>query len=144
MKRNARTLDAIATDIHLRGRSNIIAVGKLLNEACAACEHGEWCQWLSDEFEWSDTTADRYRAVATLAAKFPTVGKLQLAQTTLYALTELEEDEPLPAIIDELAKRATKTFLKAGDATEIIEHVVLVRPHGDFPRATLRALEVLD
>jgi Protein of unknown function (DUF3102) len=142
MTKNARTLDAIAIDIHLRGRTNIIAVGKLLNEAHAACEYGEWCTWLV-EFEWSDSTADRYRKVADLVARFPTVGKVQLAPTTLYALTELEE-EALPAVIDELGKRATKVFLKVADATEIIEHVVLVRQYGDFPLATLRALEDIE
>jgi hypothetical protein len=142
-KKNARSLDVIAVDIHLRGRTHIIAVGKLLNEAHEACDHGEWCAWLEKEFEWSSTTADRYRKVADLAERFPTVGKVQLAPTTLYALTELEE-EVLPAVIDALAKRAKKVFLKVADAAEIVDHVTLVRLYGDFPLATLRELEVTE
>jgi Protein of unknown function (DUF3102) len=141
-KKNARTLDAITVDIHKHERTNIVAVGKFLNEAREACEHGEWCAWLEKEFEWSSTTADRFRAVADLVSKTPVVGELQLTPTTLYALTELEE-EALPAVIDALAKRAKKVFLKVADATEIIDHVILARQHGDFPLATLRALEGL-
>jgi hypothetical protein len=142
-KKNARTLDAITVDIHKHERTNIVAVGKLLNETRLACEHGEWCAWLEKEFEWSSTTADRYRAVANLVANSPALGKLQLAPTTLYALIELEE-EALPAIIDELAKHAKKVFLKVADATEIIDHVSLVRQYGNFPLATLRELEVIE
>jgi hypothetical protein len=142
MKKNARELDAIAADIHLRGRTNIIAVGRLLNEAHEACKHGDWGQWLNDEFEWSGTTADRFRAVATLAELFPKLGKLQLAPTTLYAIVDLAE-EAQPDVIDELAKHASKVFLKAPDAAEIIDRVVLARQYGDLPFATLYALDNL-
>jgi hypothetical protein len=122
-KRNASSpLDEIAVEINQLARGNIIDIGKLLLEAKAQCEHGEWLEWLDSEFDWSVTTAERYMASAELVAKFPTVGNLNIAPSTIYALADREDDDQdLPAIIDELAKHATEKRLRARDAERLIE-----------------------
>jgi hypothetical protein len=142
-KRNARALDTIAADIHALLRTNIIGIGRFLNEAHGACEYGDWCQWLANEFEWSAKTADRYRAVATLADRFVKLSNLKLAKTTLYSLIDESEDD-LPAIIQALEKEASRKFLKAAEAENIIFRARCKHRFGDLPEATLRALDLCE
>jgi hypothetical protein len=53
-----RDLVDIAGDIHALERRSIFDIGKLLIEAHEACEHGEWGDWLDNEFEWSDDSRE--------------------------------------------------------------------------------------
>jgi hypothetical protein len=69
-----------------RETADIIAIGKLLDEANEQLEHGEWLPWLAENFGSSVSTADNYMAAARFAAKFPTVGNLRLRPTALYVL----------------------------------------------------------
>jgi hypothetical protein len=134
--KNHRSLDDIADDIHKLQRNNVFEVGELLLKANAACEHGDWYDWLEDNFEWSEDTAENYMN----AAKLPrSVRDLKLAKTTLYNLTD-EDDKHLPAIIEALAKHATEKQLKPKEADEIILLARLRHEYGDLPEATLRAL----
>ena len=82
-KRKNRTLGTIADDIHTLARTNIFDVGDLLLEAKEQCEHGDWLNWLHDEFGWSWDTAERRMRVAELGAKFSNLRNLKLAATTL-------------------------------------------------------------
>jgi hypothetical protein len=140
-RKNARSLDTIADEIHKFQRVNVFVVGDLLVEAKAACEHGEWLDWLDQHFGWSDSSAERYMNVARLGTQIPQLRNLKLAKTTLYALVEEHGEDDLPSIIAELEKRATKKQLKPSDAKDVIEIAVLRREFGDLPEATLRALE---
>jgi hypothetical protein len=66
---NTRTLPQIAKAIKTlekRTIQNVIEIGKLLHEASAKCEHGEYMDWLKSEFSWSDQTALNYRHVYNL------------------------------------------------------------------------------
>jgi hypothetical protein len=138
-KKNARSLDAIATEIHALERKNIFVIGALLIEAKNSCEHGEWLDWLAREFRYSADTAERTMKVADLATKFRKLRNLKLAKTTLYALTE-EAEADLPDIIDALAKCTAKQKLAAAEAAEIIALVRTRRGVGELPDEVLRAV----
>jgi Protein of unknown function (DUF3102) len=135
--KNVRPLDTIADNINRVARGNIIDIGDLLLEAKAQCEHGQWLDWLYAEFTWSIDSAERYMMVAELAAKFRSLRNLKLGATTLYELADHEGEEDLPAIIEELAKRATKTPLRPADARRVIKIGIGRSRFGDHPDATL-------
>jgi Protein of unknown function (DUF3102) len=151
-RKNVRSLDTIAVNIHQLARGNIIDIGDLLLEAKSQCEHGDWLNWLRGEFDWSVDTAERYMRVAALNAKFRSLRNLKLAVTTLYELADHEEAEQgipedrlnLPAIIDELAKHASKTRLSPRDARRVIKIGIGRRQYGDHPDATLVQLAELN
>jgi hypothetical protein len=142
-RKNARPLDTIADNIHRLRRENIFEIGDLLLEARTQCEHGQWLDWLDAEFDWSVDTAENYMASAALVSKFRTVRNLKLPATTLYRLADHDEAE-LPAIIDELAKHATKNRLRARDAERVIKIGIGRRRFGDHPDATLVQLVDLE
>jgi hypothetical protein len=143
-RKNVRPLDTIADNINRAARGNIIDIGDLLLEAKAQCEYGQWHGWLDAEFTWSADTADRYMMVAELAARFRSLRNLKLAATTLYRLTDHENEDELPAIIKELAKYATKTPLRPDDARRVIKIGIGRSRFGDHPDATLVQLVELD
>src|SRR5260370_35459574 len=118
-RKNVRSLDTIAVNINQLERGNIIDIGDLLLEAKSQCERGDWLKWLTCEFDWSVDTAERYMGVAALNAKFRSLRNLKIAATTLYALVYQEQDD-LPALIDELAKPASKTSLSPRDPRRLI------------------------
>jgi hypothetical protein len=91
MTGNKRSLETIAGEIHALQRKNVFAVGELLLEAQAVCEHGDWGDWL-DENGFSSSSADRYMKVAALGTKFPKLGNLKLAKGTFYTLAGEQED----------------------------------------------------
>jgi hypothetical protein len=139
---NRRSLDEIASEIHKRQRDDVFAVGDLLLEAKDGCEHGEFLEWLYEEFEYSEDSAERYMKVARLGTKFRSLRNLKLPKVTLYVLADLDKKEPdaLPAIIKALEKEATKKRLKPAEAEDVIELARLRNQHGDLPDATLVAL----
>jgi hypothetical protein len=141
-RRNARSLDSIAVDIHQLQRGNIIDIGDLLLEAKSQCEHGDWLKWLNCEFDWSVDTAERYMRVSALNVKFRSLRNLKLSATTLYGLTYQEEDE-LPAMVAELAKYASVARLRALDAGRVIKIGIGRHHFGDHPDATLLQLAEL-
>jgi hypothetical protein len=151
-RKNVRSLDEIADKINQLQGGNIIEIGDLLLEAKAQqCEHGDWLEWLRHEFTWSADSAERYMNVAKLSAKFRKLRNLKLAKTTLYELADHDGEEDLPAIIDELAKHATKTRLAPRDAERVIKIGIGRRKigigrrrFGNHPDATLVQLVELD
>jgi hypothetical protein len=143
MKPNTRPLDTIADNIHRLERRNIFDIGDLLIEAKSQCEHGEWLDWLSDEFDWSVDTAENYMRVAEMGAKFRNIRNLKLGKTTLYALAG-EAEEHLHSIVDELAKHATQARLKSCDAERVIDIGIGRHMAGDLPDAALAKLARLD
>jgi DUF3102 family protein len=137
-----RDLTDIAGDIHALERRNVFDIGKLLIEAHAACEHGKWYKWLDHEFAWSEDTAHNYMQAARLAVKSRTVRDLKVPMRTIYDLAEDTEDPDLPAVIEALAKAASKSkkLLSVADAEEIVDLTRLRISFGDYPPATLYAL----
>jgi hypothetical protein len=143
MKKNTRSLSDIAVDIHALERRSIIDIGELLIEAQGQCEPGKWLAWLGAEFEWSVDTAGRYMSVAKLAGRFRKLRNLKLGKTTLYDLAYFHEEEDMPAIIAELAKHATKSWLAPSDADRVIQIGIGRRRFGDYPDVTLERLSTL-
>jgi hypothetical protein len=137
-----RSLDVIANDLHALER-NAFDKGALLLEARAVCEHGEWYAWLDREFAWSVDTAARYIAAANLAAKYRTVRDLKVPMRVIYDLAADNdvEDPDLPAIIEALAKASKSKKLSVADADEVVETTRLRIQFGDYPPATLWALD---
>jgi Protein of unknown function (DUF3102) len=58
VSKNARSLDTIAADINKLERASVFDKGELLIEANEQlCEkHGEWLNWLREQFDYSDDT----------------------------------------------------------------------------------------
>jgi Protein of unknown function (DUF3102) len=138
-----RELTDIANEIHALERRSIFDIGKLLIEARDTCEHGEWGDWLDNEFDWSHDTAENYMAAAHLAAKFRTVRDLKVPARIIYSLGEDIDDPNLPAIIEALALASEAKPISVAAAKEIIHLTELRIEHGDYPEATLLALDHL-
>jgi hypothetical protein len=137
-KKNTRSLDAIASDINRLGRNKIIEIGELLIEARAHLENGlGWLEWLDAQFFASVDTAERWVRVAEFCSRFRTVRNLDLSPTTLYFLADYDDEETLPAIINELAKHATKKHLRKRDAQRVINIGIGRHRFGNYPDATL-------
>jgi hypothetical protein len=139
-----RSLDVIAADIHRIERNNIFDIGKLLVEADKACSHGEWMEWLEHNFAWwSHDTALRYMAAYRLATKYARVRNLGVPSSIIYDLATDLDDPDLPSIIEALAK-ATKGKTKVitvAAANEVVDLTKLQIKFGDYPAATLSALD---
>jgi hypothetical protein len=86
IKRQIKTILAELQTAMKREATNIIAIGDLLIEAHAQVKHGEWLDWLCENFERSTSTAENYMNAARFAAKFPMVGNLKLRPSALYLL----------------------------------------------------------
>jgi hypothetical protein len=138
-----RELADIAGDIHALERRSAFDIGKLLIEARDACDHGEWGNWLDREFDWSDDTADNYMAAARLADKFRTVRNLKVPQRIIYDLGADIDDTDLPAIIEALAEASKSKSISVTRAEEVINLTRLRVEHGDYPEATLLAIDDL-
>jgi Protein of unknown function (DUF3102) len=136
-KRKNRSLEIIADDIHRLERTSIFDIGDLLIEAKEQCKHGQWLEWLDNEFDYAVSTAERYMNATRLRAKFPTVRNLKLAASTIYRLADCANADYLPPVIQELAKHATVKRLTHADAERVIDVGVGRHRHGNYPDATL-------
>jgi hypothetical protein len=145
LKSNAkRDLADIAGDIHALERRSVFDIGKLLIEARDACDHGDWGDWLDQEFDWSHDTAARYMAASRLADKFRTVRNLKVPKRIIYDLGDDIDAADLPAIIGELAKASKSKSINGPRAEEVINLARLRIAYGDYPEATLLALDDLN
>src|SRR6476660_4382777 len=67
--------------------ADIIEIGRHLTEAKAEAGYGHFGQWLKQEFDWTDRTAQRFMNVYELSRSNPTrVSDLDLPMRALYAL----------------------------------------------------------
>jgi len=83
--------------------------------------------------------------IAAFTIKNRRLRNLNLSLTTLYDLTDYEDDADLPSIIEELAKHAKGTkSLKPGDASRVIKIGIARRRFGEHPDARLLAMMQLD
>jgi len=138
-----RDLADIAGDIHSLERRSVFDIGKLLIEAHDACTHGEWGDWLDREFDWSDDTAARYMDATRLADRFRTVRNLKVPKRIIYDLGDDIEAADLPAIIEALAEASKSKSISVTRAEEVINLTRLRIEHGDYPPATLFAIDDL-
>jgi hypothetical protein len=141
-----RDLADIAADIHRLEQSTIFEIGELLIEAKESCEHGQWLDWLDDEFEMSVSTAGNYMAAVRLKEKYEQVANFPLSSRIIYKLARDIDDPDLPAIIDALAKetKGSSKPISVDDADTVIGIVRARREHGDYPDAALFAMSAVD
>lgn len=94
LRRQISELDRIAAKVRTALRNqikNVIEIGKLLIESREHLEHGDWQAWLSENFDLSIRTAQRYVAAAEYVARksSDTVSDFaNLAAGVLYQLAE--------------------------------------------------------
>ena len=81
---------------------NIIEVGKRLNQAKAMLPHGEFKNWLEENFKLSQRTANNFMAVAERFGNSPTSANLNQSQMVeMLALPEGEEEKFISEKADE-------------------------------------------
>jgi hypothetical protein len=66
--------------------SHVIAIGEYLVKAKKICPHGDWLLWLKREFDWSQSTADRFVQVYHQRDKLPTRGYFEFPLNGQYLL----------------------------------------------------------
>lgn len=93
---NARTVEDFAAEIRgafVKGVAAFIEVGRLLKEAKAELDHGEWGNLVKDNLPFDDRTAQRFMAIAgnPILANPTHVSVLPPAWGTLYELSRLSE-----------------------------------------------------
>jgi hypothetical protein len=113
-KRN-RDLNSICREIKKIEKGNIanaVKTGDLLEQAFQQCEHGQWGDWLQDNFRWSTTTAQRYRDVFALSQnpQFGDFSKLDLSVSALYLAAEKGPDDPGTKALFVAARKGRVTF----------------------------------
>jgi hypothetical protein len=71
--------------------TNIVEIGRLLEEASELCEHGEYMDWLDHEFSWSHSTSLRYRDVYQLSQSCHAddFGNLNISVSALYLVARV-------------------------------------------------------
>jgi hypothetical protein len=81
-----------------RAEEAFIEMGKHLRQVKDRVGHGQWLEWLNDNFSWSDDTAQHYMGAAKVVGKNPSLRFLSLK--SLYILATAPQQ-----IIDEIARR---------------------------------------
>ena len=139
----AETVKAEHAEIEIAMRESLaraVKVGELLTEAKALVKHGEWGQWITDNCQFSERTAQNYMRIHE---RFPELAKAQHVTDLTYReavglLAEPKQDTPLtyeelkekiksvrekPGIIltDEQRETAKELFGVPLDFTENIE-----------------------
>jgi hypothetical protein len=139
-----RTIDAITADarkLRASDRNNAFAWGRLLIEAEEVHgDYGEWTPWLKAEFPRSERTARNFMNLARLEEKSATVADLKVPLRVFYELDP--KDANLEAKIKALqaATKGREKMISEDDAEAVIRHVELRLEHGDYPAATLDAI----
>jgi hypothetical protein len=140
-----RDLDVIGAD--LRKLRNIFDSGELLDEARKQCKQTKtkWLPWLEKYFDGDDQTARNHMKAYDLSLKYLTVRDLMVPARTVYFLADLYANHcpksKLSALFMALIE-ATKTKpICVAEADDVIRFAQLRFEHGDYPDATLLALE---
>jgi len=142
--RNSRTLDEFAADIVAHQRSNIFEIGELLLQAKE--QHpGDFLDWLyvNEQDLGSVRSAENKMGAALLKRRFGNIANLKVGKTTVYHLVAFDKDHSTltEIAIGALAAQTKGARLKHSDAEKIIELVRLRGEFGDYPDATLFALD---
>jgi hypothetical protein len=141
-KKAVRDLTQITAELQIalkRETQDIISIGKLLIEAQAQLEHGEWLPWLKDKehFGSSIRTAENYMCAAKVAAKFATVAnlkELRLRPSALYAMgraLETDDETFTPEAIAAIFKEAESAWVSGSRVYEIAEELWKPPPEPD-------------
>jgi hypothetical protein len=114
-----------------RAARDIFAVGARLNEVKDLLPHGQWLQWLAEEFDLSDRMARRFMHVAErLVDKSDNLSNL--SPSVLYLLAAPSTDDQ---VIEAIERR-----LKAGETVAYVEVQSLVNESKKAPAARLEGV----
>jgi hypothetical protein len=142
--RNHRSLEEITAAYRAARSANIFVLGEILIEG-EETHPGEWLAWVKDNEEdfGSVSSAERRRDAALLARRFVKLTNLNVGKTTVYALVAFDKKHPklTETAITALEAAAKGKRLTANDAERIMEVVRLRAKFGDYPDATLVALD---
>ena len=89
---------------HIEIGNHIIEIGKRLIQAKALLKHGEWLNWLQDNFQLSYPTATKFMKCAE---RFPNVASNHLTSTQMIQLLALPSAEETEEFIKQKAKTGT-------------------------------------
>jgi hypothetical protein len=130
-----RTLAVIAKDLSKalnRETADIIEIGRLLIEAKALVDYGEWLPWLRTNFALSERTARNYMTAATLAEehKTATVADLKLRPSALYELGGMSGD-----VVAKVFEAAKERWIDGEEASRIAMSILDPTATDDEPAA---------
>ena len=114
--RNDRRLETLASKIIAAEKGsvqNIIAIGGWLEQAYAACPHGEFLSWVDSNFHWSYRTCQRYRAAHRFAKSCRKFKKLSLSVTAFYALVDCDDEALRDAVVDQAMSSGARLTARA-------------------------------
>lgn len=113
-----RSIDAQTREIVLR---SAIEIGKKLNEAKALVAHGEWGDWLQENVNYSQSTANNFMRVADeYGSNFQALENLSYTQAVALLAVPAEEREHFAAEVgaEKLSTRELKAAVKAKQEAE--------------------------
>ncbi|PWV97461.1 hypothetical protein DFQ01_121105 [Paenibacillus cellulosilyticus] len=113
-----RSIDAQTREIVLR---SAIEIGNKLNEAKALVAHGEWGQWLNDNVNYSQSTANNFMKVSVeYGSNYQALENLSYTQAVALLTVPADEREQFAADVNaaELSTRELQAAVKARQAAE--------------------------
>jgi hypothetical protein len=125
MTTKLRTLADVETDLSLALRDktgDMLDLGRLLNEAKALVEHGEWLPWLRRHTALSASSAQNYmKAAVWVDGKNATVGYLDLEYLSPGAIYALASGKYSPEVVEQVldAAAAGQRHINEADVKEI-------------------------
>ena len=134
--------------------THALNAGELLAQAKAQCQHGQWSQWLADNFSGSDRTARAYMRIAShreeIEAKRQTTADLTLERALNYIAPRQRKEPDTAAqlqahertiedglassveVFDDL-KRLADAFGKSHEEVYQSHYADCAEPGGDLP-----------
>jgi len=103
-----------------RAGQEVVAIGRALRDVKARLEHGQFCDWLEAEFEWSIPTAYRYMQVESVFGQNSQIDKF--AKSALYLLSE--PATPPAARIEAIARAEAGEHITRAKAVALVEKTV--------------------
>jgi hypothetical protein len=137
--RAAPKLVKIAGELHAifkREATDVVNAGRLLKQAKKEVGHGNFFQWLKEEFSLSEKTAERYMAAhefwVSVVARFrgsDKLSELRIRRSALYELAERHSAGTITdADIEAILKEATNNWVGQTKLQEILSDRQAVEP----------------
>jgi hypothetical protein len=104
-----------------RACEDVIEIGRLLLKAKKQIGHGQWGRWLTNEFAWSQDTAERFINVAAVFGQTNSATLRNMDVSLLYELARPSTPQEARDAVLDLIKDETPPTL--ADARKIIRNV---------------------
>lgn len=123
-ERDIETITAEIIQLKQDAGNAILAIGDLLNEAKAKLSHGEWLPWLTEQVEFSESTAQRFMRLAREWRNPSALTDLGATKAlTLLALPAEEREQFLEAnnVIDMTSRELERAIRERDEARQAAE-----------------------